>query len=75
MQDPSREVSTGKNAVGCPPPLLPIQNNITQVYSTAHTSNLSCIIVYITWSPITSTKMPRYANFDYHANTCVDLSI
>ena len=33
-------------------------------YSNAHTSNLSSIIVYITWSPIPPTKMVRYAYFE-----------
>ena len=59
--------------LGHPPPLLPIQNNLTQGYSKAHTSNLSSIIVYIIWSQITTTKMPRYANFNHHSYTCIIL--
>ena len=56
-----------------PPPLLPIQNNLTQRYSKVHISNLSSIIVYIIWSQITTTKMPRYANFNHHSYTCIIL--
>ena len=57
-----------------PPPLLPIQNNLTQGYSKANTSNLFSIIVYMIWSHITPTKMPQYVYYiNHHSYTCIIL--